>query len=106
MENEGDYEVIITHEGVLVFLIKHRLGEPVRPFILYDGSRHATLYRQEDETILLDYLDDKVAEILAGSSKAVVFELSDETEDVALDYEVSVKHIKKNTFAQNVADSL
>lgn len=106
MENEADYEVIITHEGVLVFLIKHRLGEPVRPFILYDDSKHATLYRKENETILLDYLDDRVAKILATSSKAVVFELSDETEDIELDYEVCVKHIKKNTFAQNAGDCL
>ena len=106
MENEGDYEVIITHEGVLVFLIKSRADEPVRPFILYDGGKHATLYRKENETILLDYLDDKVAEMLANSSKAVVFELSDEIEDISLDYEVAVKHIKKNTFAQNAGDCL
>ena len=106
MQNEGDYEVILTHEGVPVFLIKHRKSNPVKPFILYDGSKHATLYRQVNETILLDYLDDKVVELLSKSSKAVVFELSDELEDVAIDYEVPIKHIKKNTFAQNAGDQL
>ena len=28
MQNEGDYQVIITHEGVLVFLIKTRFRHP------------------------------------------------------------------------------
>ncbi|MBQ8870916.1 MAG: hypothetical protein IJ019_06035 [Alphaproteobacteria bacterium] len=106
MQNEGDYQVIITHEGVLVFLIKSRPDTPIKPFILYDGGRHATLYRSENETILLDYLNDKVIPILSESQTAVVFELSDEIEDVSLDYEVPVRHIKKNTFAQNAGDDL
>jgi len=36
----------------------------------------------------------------------VVFELSDEIEDIARDYEVQVRHIKQNTFAQNAGDNL
>ncbi len=101
MQNEADYEVIITHEHELVFLIKARYEAPSKPFILYDGSNHATLYRQEHETILLDYLNEKVIPILSEAQKVVIFELSDEIEDVARDYEAPVKHIKKNNFAQN-----
>ena len=106
MKNEGDYQVIITHEGVLVFIIKEKENAPEKPFILYDGGRHATLYRNENETVLLDYLNDKVIPILAKSEMAVIFELSDEIEDVARDYEVPVKHIKKNTFAQQSGENL
>ena len=106
MENEGDYEVIITHEGVLVFLIKTRFKSPEKPFILYDGGKHATLYRTEHETILLDYLNEKVIPILSQSQKAVIFELSDEIEDVARDYEVPVKHIKSNVFAKENGHNL
>ena len=106
MENEGDYQVIITHEGMLVFIIKTRETAPEKPFILYDGGKHATLYRREDETVLLDYLNDKVIPYLDASEKAVVFELSDEIEDVVCDYEVPIKHIKNNTFAQNAGSDL
>lgn len=106
MENEGDYEVIITHQGILVFLIKTRMSEPSRPFILYDGGKHATLYRQENETILLDYLNDKVIPILDKSQTVMIFELSDETEDICRDYEVPVKHIKNNAFAHNAGENL
>ena len=83
MEAEKDYEVIITHEGVLVFLIKSRFDAPEKPFILYDGGKHATFYRKENEAIMLDFLNEKVIPILINSQKAVIFELSDEIEDVA-----------------------
>ena len=101
MQNEGDYKVIITHEGVLIFLIKSRVDTPEKPFILYDGGRHASFYRRDNEVILLDWLNDKVIPMLNTAQKVVVFELSDEIEDVARDYEVPVKHIKNNTFAQS-----
>ena len=106
MEAENDYQVIITHEGVLVFLVKTRFDAPEKPFILYDGSRHATFYRKENETILLDWLNDEVIPILNEAEKVVVFELSDELEDVARDYEVPVRHIKKNAFAKTDFDDI
>ena len=104
MEAEKDYEVIITHEGVLVFLIKSRFDAPEKPFILYDGGKHATFYRKENEAIMLDFLNEKVIPILINSQKAVIFELSDEIEDVARDYEVPVKHIKNNIFTKETPD--
>lgn len=94
MEDENAYEVIITHEG-LIFVINCRSQAPERPFILYDGGCYATLYRRENETILLDKFDKKVIEMLQCSDKVTVFELSSEIEDIARDYEVYIKHIKK-----------
>lgn len=103
MEHENDYEVIITHEGVLVFMIKSRPLEPEKPFILYDGGDHATFYRRENETILLDYLNEKVIPYLLDSEKVVIFELDDDLEDVSRDYEAYVKHVKKNVFVDDLA---
>ncbi len=102
MEHENDYQVIITHEGTLVFLIKKREHEPEKPFILYDGGNHATFYRRENETILLDYLDEKVVPYMQNSEHVVVFELDDATEDVFRDYSVYIKHIRKNVFTDNL----
>ena len=102
MEHENDYQVIITHEVTLVFLIKSRVHEPDKPFILYDGGDHATFYRRENETILLDYLNEKVVSYLQNSEYVVVFELDDDLEDVFRDYEVYVKHIKKNVFTDSL----
>ena len=102
MEHENDYKVIITNEGVLVFLIKERPTEPDKPFLLYDGGYHATFYRRADETILLDYLDAQIVPMLQEAQKVVVFELSDQTEDVSRDYEAAIKHVKKNTFTDGL----
>lgn len=103
MQHENDYKVIITAEGVPVFLIKCRDGQPENPFILYDGGNHATFYRRENQTILFDYLNEKVIPVLQQTEKVVIFELSDEIENVARDYEVYVKHVKKNVFTDDLA---
>ena len=77
MQQEEYYKVIITNEGVLVFMIKSRPSEPVRPFLLYDGGEHAILYRSENETITLDWLDERLPPILQNAQKVLVFELDD-----------------------------
>lgn len=102
MLHENDYRVIITHEGVLVFLIKCRDDQPENPFLLYDGGNHATFYRRENQTVLFDYLNEKVIPLLQNSEKIVIFELNDEIEDVARDYEAYVRHVKKNVFTDNL----
>ncbi len=102
MDQERNYKVIITNEGILVFLIKARPSEPSKPFVLYDGGQHATLYRKEDETIALDYLDARVIPILSDSAKILVFELDDQIEDIKRTYEAPIKHIKHNTFVENL----
>lgn len=102
MQQEEQYKVIITNEGILVFMIKSRPSEPVRPFLLYDGSEHATLYRSENETIALDWLDERLPPILQNAQKVLVFELDDEIEDLLRTYEVPVKHIKRNVFVEDL----
>ncbi len=102
MQQALDYKIIITNEGVLVFLIKSRVNTPQRPFLLYDGGRHATLYRSQDETIALDYIDEKVIDLLDDAEKVLIFEMDDEIEDVLRTYEAPVKHIKRNAFVESL----
>jgi len=102
MEQERDYKVIITNEGILVFMIKSRPENPSKPFLLYDGGRHATLYRTEDDVVALDYLDDRLPPILKKSDKVMIFELDDVIQDLLRSYEVPIKHIKHNTFIEDL----
>lgn len=102
MDQERNYKVIITNEGILVFLIKSRPDEPLKPFVLYDGGLHATLYRKADETIAFDYLNEKIIPILKEAQKILVFELDDDIEDVLRTYEVPIKHIKRNSFVESL----
>ncbi|MBQ7659378.1 MAG: hypothetical protein IJS26_01345 [Alphaproteobacteria bacterium] len=102
MEQALDYKVIITNEGILVFLIASRSTEPLKPFLLYDGGKHATLYRTENETVALDYIAPEVVPILSGAEKVLIFEMDDEIEDVLRYYEAPVKHIKRNVFVESL----
>lgn len=83
-------------------MIKSRPSDPVHPFVLYDGGKHATLYRSENETVALDYLDDRLPPILNTAEKIIVFEMDDEIQDICRTYEAVVKHIKKNVFVENL----
>lgn len=102
MEHEDNYKVIITHEGVLVFLIKERAQAPEKPFVLYDGGNHATFYRRADETVLFDYLNPEIIPIMQQSDHIVIFEFSDQTQDVSRDYAAPIRHIKKNSFTDGL----
>ena len=102
MQQEEYYKTIITNEGILVFMIKSRPSEPIKPFLLYDGGPHATLYRSESETIALDWLDERLPPILQDAQKVLIFELDDQIEDLLRSYEAPVKHIKRNAFVEDL----
>ena len=102
MQQEEYYKTIITNEGSLVFMIKSRPSEPIKPFLVYDGGPHATLYRSESETIALDWLDERLPPILQDAQKVLIFELDDQIEDLLRSYEAPVKHIKRNAFVEDL----
>ena len=96
MEHAEDYEIVRTEENILVFVIKSRQTEVENPRVIYDGGRHATLYRRSDDVLLLDYLNDDVLENLRKS------EADFGSEKIVRDYEVHVKQVKKNPFCDNL----
>lgn len=102
MQQEEHYKAIITNEGILIFMINSRPFEPNKPFLLYDGGPHATLYRSEDETIALDYLDERLPPILCEAEKVLIFEMDDQIQDILRSYEAPVKHIRHNAFVEDL----
>lgn len=103
MEHEQDYQIIQTEEGVLVFVIEKRKGEPVNPRIIYDGGNHATLYRQPNEVTLLDYLNPDVLEELKKSEFVIITEIDIKKNKVVRDYKVRVRIVKNNPFCDNLS---
>ena len=45
-EQEGFYDILQNGAGDLLISIRARAGEPDHPQIVYDGGKHALLYRQ------------------------------------------------------------
>ncbi len=63
--------------------------------ILYDGGAHALLHREGREVTLLDYLDEDFRPFLMSASKALIFEVDLETQEIMQDYDVPIMHLQQ-----------
>jgi len=91
---EKKYEVIQNPEGELLFGISVRDDEPENPRILYDGSKHALLYRKDNEASLLDYLPELAQKTLRGLKEVSIAEFTDDEEMVRF-YNAPVHNLAK-----------
>ena len=96
MQHAKNYEIIISDEGVPVFVIENNNAESDNAIILYDGGKHATLFRNNQDVILLDYLPDEARQYIFNSSWAMVLEKNKTGDKVIKNYKVMIKKVKKN----------
>ena len=96
MQHAKNYEIIVSDEGVPVFVIDSSRAKPDNAVLLYDGGRHATLFRNDHDVVLLDYLPNEVREIISNSTWAVVLEKNKAGDAILKDYKVHIKKVKKN----------
>ena len=96
MQHAKNYEIIVSDEGVPVFVIDSSRAKPDNAVLLYDGGRHATLFRNDHDVVLLDYLPNEVREIITNSTWAVVLEKNKAGDAILKDYKVMIKRVKKN----------
>lgn len=102
MLHAKDYEIMTTDSGTLFFAIGVGVSEPDKPLLVYDGGEHATFYRNSDDVLLLDYINENVQKMLKESDYIVVAELDRETERVVRDYKARIKIFKKNPFTDGL----
>ena len=96
MKHAEDYQVVLSNEGVPVFIIPYSRIKPEKPILLYDGGRHATLFRNDHDVLLIDYIPDGAIKALNHSNRIVVLEHNKAGDDVLRDYQVLIKKIKNN----------
>lgn len=92
-EQEGYYDILQNAAGDLLIAIRARSGEPSHPRIVYDGQKHALLYRQQGFSITLDFIHPEIRGALARAEKVLVVEF--ENSEVVREYEVPVRFVKK-----------
>ena len=92
-EQEGYYDILQNAAGDLLIAIRARQGEPANSRIVYDGQKHALLYRQQGFSITLDFIHPEVRGALARAEKVLVVEF--EGNNVVREYEVPVRFVKK-----------
>ncbi len=90
---EGRYDVLVNNNGELLIALQKKEGEPENSRILYDGKEHALFYRNNNETIILDYVHPDAQEHLSKAAKIIIVEF--ENDDIIREYDVPVQHVKQ-----------
>ncbi|MCQ2965380.1 MAG: hypothetical protein MJ250_01400 [Alphaproteobacteria bacterium] len=92
-EQEGFYDILQNGAGDLLISIRARSGEPEHPQIVYDGGKHALLYRQQGFSITLDFIHPDARGPLSKAETVLVVEF--EGGELIREYDVPVRFVKK-----------
>ncbi|MCR5506341.1 MAG: hypothetical protein K6F04_00655 [bacterium] len=68
---------------------------PINPEIIYDGKEHALLYRNSQETILLDYIPESQRNDLAKLNEILIVEYDVNTKVPANEYMAKMTIVNK-----------
>ena len=74
----------------MAIAIAAQTDEPSEPRLVYDGGENALFYRKPDETVIFDYLDDRVHQSLAEAREVMMVEIHPDLEQVVRSYRVPV----------------
>lgn len=73
-ETEQKYFVAENTSGELYIYIGAKKDTPVHPQIIYDGFDHALFVRNDDQKIILDYINPEVRDKLRKARAVIIVE--------------------------------
>ncbi len=73
-ETEKEYFVAENTSGELYIYISAKNKIPVKPQIIYDGYDHALFLRNNEQKIILDYINPEVRDKLRKSRAVIIVE--------------------------------
>lgn len=88
------YKLMSNKKGDSLIAITEKEGKPKDPEIIYDGRSHAILYRNEDQTVILDYIHPRAVFSLKKQKEIRIAEFNDKSEMVN-DYIVPINMVEK-----------
>ena len=88
----GNYVVQETKDGRVVIEIPELSGSPEKSLFFYAGGEHALYVRNQEQTLIVDYINPKVREKLKNSSEVVMLEANIDTQDCQV-YTLPVQHL-------------
>ena len=102
MKHAADYQVVISDQGVPVLVLPCQRLKPEKPILLYDGGKHATLFRNDHDTLLIDFLPEEARAYFQKNDWCVVLEQNKAGDDVVRDYKVLIKKVKHNPLTDGI----
>ena len=93
VEQEKNFNILKNPAGDLMILIRARLNDSNHPKIIYNGGKHAVLYRNDENVIVLDFIHPSVRADLERVLNLLVVEAHDGS--IIREYMAEVKHMKE-----------
>ncbi len=93
VEQEKKFDILRNPAGELLIVIRARIDSEEKPTIIYDGGEHALLYRNPNNTIVLDYIHPMVRNNLSKVTSVLIVESQGSA--IVREYFASVKQAKK-----------
>lgn len=93
VEQEKNFNILKNPAGDLMILIRARLDNANNPKIIYNGGDHAVLYRNDGNTIVLDFIHPSVRSDLERVVTLLIVEANNGS--IIREYTAEVKHMKE-----------
>ena len=93
VEQEKRFNILKNPSGDLMILIRARMDDAAQPKIVYNGGKHAVLYRNGENTIVLDFIHPSIRADLEQAMALLVVEAHDGS--VIREYMAEVKHMRE-----------
>ena len=93
VEQEKNFNILKNPAGDLMILIRARLDDSNHPKIIYNGGKHAVLYRNDGNVVVLDFIHPSVGADLERVLNLLVVEAHDGS--IIREYMAEVKLMKE-----------
>lgn len=100
IEQEKEFNILKNSAGELMILIQARMEDAAQPRLAYNGGRHAVLYRNDHNTVILDYIHPDIRAVLDASKNVLIVETRDGA--IIREYISSVRHLKEIPLPNNL----
>jgi len=100
IEQEKNFNILQNESGKLMILIRARLEDADRPKLVYNGGEHALLYRNDHNTVVLDYIHPAIRKALRRKTQVLIVETNNGS--VVREYVCDVMYLKSVAVPKNL----
>ncbi|MBQ4472486.1 MAG: hypothetical protein II942_04525 [Alphaproteobacteria bacterium] len=100
IEQEKSFNILQNEAGELMILIRARLEDASNPKLVYNGGEHALLYRNDHNTVILDYIHPAIRKALRQKKKVLIVETNNGA--IVREYVCDVAYLKNMSVPKNL----
>ena len=100
IEQEKNFNILQNESGKLMILIRARLEDAEHPKLVYNGGEHALLYRNDHNTVVLEYIHPAIRKALRQKKQVLIVETNNGA--VVREYVCDVAYLKNVSVPKNL----